>query len=223
MLEGRGGERLVARQPRSDSSPVFAFLIGLIFVLIVFVVGMIGWSALKEPPAPRTSAERDLARFEGLTKTDPSDPGAHAGLGMAYMQTGGYPQAVDHLKKAVKLKAQEPLYYTEMAKAYLGMGKTKEALGTLARAKKLNEKFEEAWFQEGKIYFDQEDYPNAISSLTKSMELQPSASDTHYLLGLSFERSSKTEAAVAHYREAVKYMPDYRDAIDALARLQVKR
>lgn len=220
MLDNPADSMMAPKAPRSASLPLINALIGLVFVLIVAALAMIAWQMLSEPPVPRTSAERDLARFELEVKQHKADPIAHASYGEAFMQVGSYAGAVKEFKKAIKLSPGDSRYYVLLAKAYAAQNDVQPAIVALTKAKKLDENSEEAWFIEGKIAYDQKDYRKAITAWTKSMELQPSASDVHFLAGQAFEKTSQTDAAMAHYREALKYMPDYPEAREALQRLE---
>lgn len=209
--------------PVRQASPrtVTTYLTWLVIVLIVVVAVLIFVSMAAEPQAPRTSAERDLARFEELVKKNPRDAGVQAGMAAALAQVGSYEQAIGRYKVAIKLKAQ-PQYFVALAEAYQVTGNTEEAVKTARLAQKLNEKFVGGWFVEGKIFFDQGQYDKALAPLYRSVDLEPGASDIHYLIGQSLEQLGKTKAAADEYQKALQFLPDYQEALDALEKLGVK-
>ena len=194
---------------------MITYLTWVVGILILVIGGMIALSVTGEPMAPRTSAERDLAKYEDLIKEQPRNAAAQAGMGAALVRTGFYKQAIEHLDKAVKLDPK-PAYFVVLAEAHEALGDTKSAISTLRKAQKKNEKYDRAWYAEGKIYFDQGDYAKAIGPLNRTLELEPSASDVHYLLGQALEKVGKREAAIDSYREAIKFLPDYQEALKAL-------
>jgi tetratricopeptide (TPR) repeat protein len=215
--------RLTApRVEPATSKSVVTYLTWLVTVLIVIVAGLLIVSLVGEPPAPRTSAERNLARFEELVKKDPKDSGAQAGMGVALMDIGAYDQAITYLKKALKLEGNNARYQVTLAEAYAMNGQDSQALKTLADAKRINGRFEDAWYLEGKIYYDQENYKKAIDSLMKVVEINPNAADTLYLVASAYEKSGNVASAKIYYQKALEYIPDFIEAQEALQRLEEK-
>ena len=213
----------VTIEPMAGAAPrsAMAYLTWLVMALIIIVGGLLGWSLLQPPPVPRTSAERDLARFEELIREKPRDPAAQAGMGAAFLRVGSYERAIEHLNIAVKLEP-DPRYRVALVEAYVGQGDTKAAINTVRTAQKANPRFERVWYAEAKIYYDRGEYAKAIGPFHRSLELEPGASDVRYLLGFSQEKLGKHKAAIEQYREALRFMPDYEEALAGLARLDRK-
>lgn len=208
-------------RPNQGNPGPFRIINGIVIALILVVAGLIGWSLLSEPQAPRTNAERNLAQFEGLIEERPDDPRVQAGMGAALLEIGAYDRAIEHFEAAVKLSA-EAKYYTALAEAQIGAGNQKAALTAVRRAQKINKRDARAWFLEGKIFFDDGKYAKAVEPWLESVELEPSAADTHYLLGEALEKTGNTDEALGHYETAIKYLPDYKEALAGLARLKKK-
>jgi len=221
-LEIQDNRKPTATAPQGPPSrSMITYLTWAVGALILVVGGMIVLSVTSEPPAPRTSAERDLAKYEELVKDKPRNAAAQAGMGAALMQTGSYKRAIEHLDKAVKLDPRSD-YYVVLAETHVALGDTELAIRDLKKAQKSDEGYDRAWYLEGKIYFDQGDYAKAIGPLNRTLELEPGASDVHYLLGQALENLGKREAAIDSYREALKFLPDYKEALDALEKLGAK-
>ncbi len=215
-------KNLTVSDPQTPPSrSILTYLIWIVGALILVIGVMIIWSVVSEPAAPRTSAERDLAQYEDLVKEQPQNAAARAGMGAALVQAGAYQRAVEQLNTAIKLGAR-PEYYVVLAEARVGLGDTKSAISALKKAQNMNESYGSAWYAEGKIYFDEGEYAKAIGPFNRTLGLEPSASDVNYLLGQSLEKLGKREAAIDAYRKAIKYLPDYAEAIDALEALGVK-
>ena len=220
MLDGSGKRlSLDAKALNNQPSRIINVFVGVVFVLIVVVLGLIAWSLLQDEALPRTSAERDLIRYENLVKKNPKDAMSQAGLGVSYMQVGEYRKAAVHLKKAVKLQPENAIFYIKLADAHYGEGDVQSALRVLGKAQQLDGKTEEAWYQEGKILYDQGKYEKSIPFLKKSLEINSGAADTHFMLATAYEKTNEPDAALNHYREAVRFIPDYPEAIKAIQRL----
>lgn len=200
---------------------VTTYLTWVVTALIVLVAVLIVLTFLRAPQAPRTAAERDLAKFELLVAEKPRDPKAQAGMGAALAQVGSYKEAVKFFQTSLKLK-KDPEVYVALADAYHRMGSKGEALANARKAQKMSDKYVGGWFVEGRIHYETGDYKKAVKPLFKSMEIDPGASDIHYLLGNSFEKLGMKKAAVDEYQAAIKYLPDYQEPLDGLKRLGVK-
>jgi len=62
-------------------------------------------------------------------------------------------------------------------------------------------------------------YDEAFEQLTKAIELEPLNPEAYYNRALIYERRGKPQAAIAQYRQALRYRPDYAPAAKALLRL----
>ncbi len=220
MVESQGKTNFVARPNQGNTGP-FRIINRIVIALILLVAGLIVWSLVSEPQAPRTNAERNLAQFEGLINERPDDPRVQAGMGAALMEIGAYERAIEYFEAAIKLN-QEAKYLTALAEAQIGAGNQKAALTAVRRAQKINERYPRAWFLEGKIFFDDGQYAKAVEPWLESVALEPSAADTHYFLGEALEKTGNKDEAIGHYETAVKYLPDYEEALAGLARLKKK-
>lgn len=62
-------------------------------------------------------------------------------------------------------------------------------------------------------------YDEALEQLAEAERLSPLNPEIYHNRGVVFERQGKPEEAVAQYREAVRYAPDFKPSRDALKRL----
>ncbi len=62
-------------------------------------------------------------------------------------------------------------------------------------------------------------YEEALVELAQALELEPLNPEGHYNQGLAFERLGRQEAAIASFRQALRYKPDYEPARQAMLRL----
>lgn len=172
--------------------------------------------------APRTSLERDIMDNTAKLQLDPKNPVAHAGLGAAYMKMGRADEALREFKAAVRLKPKSAQYHYNLAVAYYEVGKTTKALDELRDARGLARDWDVPFFASGQIYLERKDYKQAIRDFETSLEINPRNADAHLAMGQAFEGRGKRKKAAQAYREALKYVPDYPEAKEALKRLETK-
>ena len=83
-----------------------------------------------------------LARYsavlEELERTDGSNPLVQAALGNRELHAGHYPEAVEHLERALNGGVTKTILHTDLAEALLKLGRAKEALTALQKATELD-------------------------------------------------------------------------------------
>ncbi|KKM89694.1 hypothetical protein LCGC14_1246080 [marine sediment metagenome] len=67
---------------------------------------------------------------------------------------------------------------------------------------------------------NQKKYKEAIKTLEAAIKKKGHGSDTLYYLGLAYEKSGDRKTAAKHYKEALKFTPDFNIAKKALKRVQ---
>lgn len=199
--------------------------IGVILVLIAAITFLIIKNTFVSPDiTPRTSLERDMLINKNLIKKKFSDARAHLGLGSVYMQMGDYTKAISEFNLAVKFDAK-------LAQGYYSIGVANEKLNRMPAAIKAFEeaiktdkgKFEIAIFEIGKIYYNQNKYSKAKEYLNRSLAISSSSADTHYYLGLTYEKTGDKAKAISEFKEALKFIPSYKEAQEGLKRVSEKK
>ncbi len=97
------------------------------------------------------------------------------------------------VNEALKVGVTEPPKDDTLALIYMGRGVTKDRLG---------------------------DTKGAIADLELAVEEQPRQASIRVLLGDVYAKAGDAEKAEEQYREALKYIPDYPDALEGLKRIE---
>lgn len=66
------------------------------------------------------------------------------------------------------------------------------------------------------------DWKAAEEQLTRALELDPQASDLYVIRASAYEQLEQRDKAIADYKAALAYIPDYQPALDGLKRLETK-
>lgn len=177
---------------------------------------------VKEEPLPDTIMELTVSQGrEGVTN-NPTDPEARIYLGAVYRNIGRYDEAIAQLNKAIELDRQRPDAYYELALVYEKTGRTPEAIEALNATIARNSLYEAAYYRLGMIYLRTDQTDRAVDILKRASALSPMSADTHFYLGQAYERQGQTDLAGDEYREALRFIPDFPEARDALIRLNKK-
>ena len=81
---------------------------------------------------------RYLAVLQELQRTDPRNPMVQSALGNRELHDGHYPEAVEHLQRALQAGVKKTIVYTDLAEALVKLDRTREAVSALESAKELD-------------------------------------------------------------------------------------
>jgi len=192
----------------------------LALLILILAALLLKDVVLKRVDTPRTAIERDIINYTELLRKDPKNAGAHAGLGVAYMNMGSFSPAAGEFARAAELDPAKAQYHFNLGVANVRLGKDTVALKQLNLAGKLMPKWEAPFYEAGRVYGKLKEYDKAIASLETSLRLVAGNADAHYELGRAYERKGDRDQAAGHFREVLKYVPDDQRAVKALEGLR---
>jgi len=137
-------------------------------------------------------AESEVLTIKGLieeTKTEELKAYYYHLLGELFLSKGFYQQALENLNKAANIKSLDVTFFVN------ALGEAYCALTSIFRMGKLNK---------------------AVEKLEAVLEINPNYAQTHYLLGLVYEKKGKKEKAKQHFQ---KFVEIWKDADENLPQL----
>jgi tetratricopeptide (TPR) repeat protein len=120
-------------------------------------------------------------------------------LGIVYFKLGQTSEAIDCLQRAVALSGNN-------TDAYLYLGRSYEQLGDYATALSIYKKLENKRIDDADVYYS--------IAIAYGKTHNPGAS--HYNFGLYFKKKNKRESALYHFKEALKYFPQYSEKYEEI-------
>jgi len=205
--------------PADAGSVWLVRVIVVLFIAALVLSGLIVKAVFFTKKVPRTAVERDLMKYQAAVKKNPSDWQSRISLGLTYYTMEDYESAIRDLKLAIKLKPRASNGHYYIALAYLGKKDTEKAVKELESAIELDTQHDLARYQLANIYMKQNKYEQAITQLKKCLEINPVDANYHYSLGLAYEKTNHKSLAKKEFQEALKYVPDFEEAKEALRRL----
>lgn len=197
-----------------SSSRVFLIMLILVSVMTVLTVKKFIDVGLVMSPA-----EAEIKKLTRLVNNNPNSSEARSKL--AYS-----------LQKAKRFEEAET-QYNEVLKGDPG---NQGALYNLAVIARENREFDEALsllstllaeypghimgsIELGDMYLQKHEYDEAIKVVDRGIKNRSSVIELHMIKAKALEGKEEYNAAVAEYREVLKYVPDYQKAIDAIERI----
>lgn len=203
--------------------PVVAgiLLVGVAFVLASYLVG----SGSEKSPL-----EAQITDLEAQIRNEPNRPELRVAVADAYLKDGRAQDALTQYSEALALAP-------EREDAIFGMGMAYRELGDLDQAgaafetvvknnednemKALNKRLQASHFYLGVIFREKGEYDAAIDNFRTALGMNRSDADTLVELGKTFALKGDNEDAMSAIEIALAFVPDYREAYEALEDIAV--
>lgn len=143
-----------------------------------------------------------------------SEPGsqarhlAHWGIGEIQLNNKQYDKAEFHLKKALELKPDEPIYHYLLGCAYRYINNVEGALHHLQKAVDLDPSREQYWGELGWVVGYNQDTAKGIQYLKKSLAINPANPNSLRDICMLYTKSHKWAEAQVCIEEALEHDPD---------------
>lgn len=135
-----------------------------------------------------------------------------AGLGSIAFQEGHVNEAIKYLEKSVKLYDRNIEALVNLGAALVKKGKFEDALGYFNKAIKLDPKHFEAHYNLGCTYLNLRKPKEAQQHFLRILSKDPNP-EVYYNIGVIYMYQDRHSEAISYLQEAIKFKPDYLDAI----------
>lgn len=170
--------------------------------------------------------DSSLKHFQNELQKNPYDVDALYGIAVIQERLGKYPESLENFLKALKLSPNDADIARDLGIVYFKLGRTSDAIDYLQKAVALNGNDTDAYLYLGRSYEQLGDYDTALSIYKKLENKNIDEPDlyysiaiaygkthnpgsSHYNFGLYFKKKNKRESALHHFKEALKYFPQY--------------
>ncbi|MBI1746563.1 MAG: tetratricopeptide repeat protein [Acidobacteria bacterium] len=205
--------------------------------LITVVTGMVLWFFMFSPVLAeyqqaiiyygRGMYEKAIQEIKPEVEAHPNDwePG-HRILGLCYVKTKKYPQAIAALSKAVQLKSPVFSTYMGLAIAYWESNQASRVAGVLTEGERLaksNDERYELFHWRGSANYRQKQYAAAIKDLTEALRLRQGDVSDYSQLGLAHYYANHYDDAITTLTKALSMKAGDTSLQEALTRSYQKR
>ena len=197
-----------------------------VLILILAIVGVGALLVLRvfteKDLLPVSAAERDIVLYQDKVAKNPQDPQAHGSLAQAYLAAKRYPEALAEADRLIKVQPKNLGGFYLRGLALRLTGDYDGALAAYDALLALVPTEAEAMYQKSLVMKAKGDLSGAQKLLEAAVAANPMASDLRVELGTVYESKGQKEKAVEQFQEALRYVPGYAPALEALKRLGVK-
>lgn len=139
--------------------------------------------------------------------------------GVDYYQKKLYPQAIDHLNRAITMDNDNEQAHFNIAQVYIATEQWQDAARHLQRAIALNDTVGDYHYKLGFALYQLGEYEQAETQLVRAIELDPTLYKAYYRLGRVYEALDRAEDALRQYTESINHNPRFIDAYRELGTL----
>ena len=154
----------------------------------------------------------DVAGGEALVKAEPNNATHAAFLGVSYVRTGRFVEAIPHLERALRLDPRVATTENYLGGALLAIGNAPAALGHFRRATMLAPADAHLHFNFAKVLAAANRPQDAFAEYTRALELNPEFAEAHQQLGALLFSANRLADAVTHLQRAADLRPGSADA-----------
>jgi tetratricopeptide (TPR) repeat protein len=147
-----------------------------------------------------------------ILQAKPDSPEATHLLGVIAHQNGKLADAIEHVRRAVKLAPQVALYHANLGEMLRLAGRPKLAAEQARRALEIEPDMPMALSNLGVAFYELKNYEEAARAQRKAIAAKPDFAEAHSNLGNALHALKRFDEAIAAYRRALELKPNYADA-----------
>jgi len=205
----------------------FTLLQALALILLTVIVSFSGWYAAgqlffwKDLDIKRVDAQLEF--LEKRVEAEPRNLEHRVSLAYTYFLKGDNDQAVKELNQVLAIDKKYSAAYYNLGLVYSDEGRANDALEMFQKTVELSPQDHKGHLQKGILYREMKMYKEAVESLETANKILPGNANVIYEIGRVAEEQGNFETAITIYKEALSYDPLYKDAVEALKRVEKKR
>lgn len=148
--------------------------------------------------------DKALADLNNALRMNDTTAQYHNQKGIVYTNLGKYSEAVASFQTALALDETLPYVHGNLAIALEKAGFKEQAVEHYKINLKLHPDHADTYFNLGRIAYSEKRFKDAIKLLSNSHDLNPKYSETQYLLGLAYIKTSKPDLACFYFHLALE-------------------
>lgn len=165
-------------------------------------------SAGPRAPTAHTKAEPDpVPQLERALAKSPDDPKVNVALGLAYLDRGDNPRALERFQHAVTVAPDSAEAHNWLGVVLLDKADFPRGIAALRKAVALDPAYSRAYANLGSALAQSGELDEAVEVFRKALVLEPESMPAHFNLGMALREKGDLEAALQHLRRVVEAEP----------------
>lgn len=173
----------------------------------------------EEVKVPKDDVLGTIKDVKNRLAKNPRDIDALIMAGNAYFEIERYSEAIKYLNKAARISQANP--GVKQLKAQIDEREEQLRKETTLRESSVVTELG-SYMALGEIFIAKGEYDEAIAVLETATRIDPIAADIMYELAICYEQVGQYERAIELLRGVIQFVPDYKEALQALDRIYIK-
>ncbi len=200
-------------------------VVGILILVVVAFAGYYYWDRYIHLDE-KSPLELSIENLEKQILVNPEDPEPRLAVAQYYLENGMYPQAIEQAQQVSQVFPESDSAYFIMGLAYTHSGQPENAIEHLKMFTSLRQGQEMSHIDillETGLYFLGQNYvtlnqpEEAFSVLEQALSIDHTDADAMYQLGLAYLQTGQNEQAIEQFQNAVRFVPDFIEAYEAMA------
>ena len=128
---------------------------------------------------------------------------AHEMLAYSLLRQNKPADSLKEYTRAASIETPSATILEHVGQDYVLLGDWDDADRWTLRAVQMNPADADAWYSLGRIRYSEQRFRDAVSCFQQALKLSPMSAKVENNLGLAFEATNQTDAAIAAYRQAI--------------------
>jgi Flp pilus assembly protein TadD len=139
---------------------------------------------------------------------NPSSWMAHNNLGNVLVNQGKDDEAIEHFRKALRIKPDDERAHTNLGSVLARQGKVEEAVAHYDKALQIKPNLAETYYALGIALEGQGRVDEAVSHFSEAVRIKPDYAEAHSNLGVLLTGQGRFREATSHFSKAVQVKPE---------------
>jgi tetratricopeptide (TPR) repeat protein len=173
-----------------------------------------------------TVLEYQMQTVQDLVRQNPQNSELRVAAARQFLDAGMIEPAIQQAQQALVVDPNHQGALIVLASAHKKQGDLDSAIMELNRVATLNRdnplaridpRIEAVYYELGMLYSEQGKYLDAATTFKEALAIDATDADAHYALGIVYQKQSDHANAVLEFLQAVRFIPDFREAYQGLA------
>lgn len=212
--------------PPTKKNDTFSMRKSILLILLTLILAAGGWFAVGKfyvwTDIDIQRVNEQLEYYKQKVASEPNNAKARVELGYTYFLKEKNEEAIREFNQAIIVDPEFFDAYYNLGVVQLAEERYNEALENINKAVELSPRDYKGHLQKGIAYRNLGMYEEAMNSLNQANKLNPTNADIIYQIGRVAEDQGDNEMATEIYKEVLTFDPLFKEAIEALERLEKK-
>ena len=187
--------------PHSTFSKSFFKMVSIVLFLLL----MVGYSYITIQQ--NRIWKNSFTLWDDAVRNYPESNTANALMGVVYMNSGMYQEAMKYLEKAIQILPSDYHSRNNLGVIYGKLGQSEKGVNELLVAIRLRPKDDAIRINLSVLYMWQGEYNKAEAVLKDLLSKNPQNANLHFRLGLVFKGAEQYEAAISEFLKSMELAP----------------